>query len=213
MVIPLYVLASQMKDTTVFVPNAGLVTARYWKLDNFQYHSSGAQVYGLAFLDGTMSKINPLTLMTNVESAMYLNYVMGEGGSARNMDAVTEVVFDYSMPVTPASLSIYGNEWDEDYIESADISFSADGSTWFLLGTWNRTEVAPIWTADRSGRYNPLPSFSATYVPRMNSAVVLGRVPGKTMVSRLQKKLILGRPPTGNIYTPSFRAAVITIPE
>lgn len=123
----------------------GMKTARYWRLDNIVYNNTIPQIYGLKFWKSgvhsvSTNALNPVTITTSSgeQTSLYnVSRLLGDSGTVYTITGITFFNFDFGSPVRPDRLEIWGWEWDRDCMQSFDISWSDDNSTWTKVGEWN----------------------------------------------------------------------------
>lgn len=189
------------------------ISARYWRLDNFSYHSSITQIRGLWFAtkDSTgWTKLNPSSI-TNDTGDVTAAFDSTSHTTITTVDAITYFEFDMGVSVAPEQLVIFGNEWDTDYIVSADLSYSDDGITWTKVSEFNADDSA---TGQARVNYDgtsyptrPIrPPNGQALITSSHVGIVSGRRTDAMTITRGEIIVLSGRHPagvaivTGNLY-------------
>lgn len=181
----------------------GMMNVRYWKMDNFVYHSSGTQIYGFGFYSGSTpdTLLTPSTVTTNLGTNTNLADTRWNDTGPNNiinMDSITEVVFDFGTQVKPQLFEMYAHESDLDYITSFDISASDDGVTYTKVGEFNINETVNRILYDATYYVAPVIwANNAIEIPRTNITVVDGRVSEGVFLNRPKMTVIHGRAAEG----------------
>ncbi|ACL81304.1 hypothetical protein [Silicibacter phage DSS3phi2] len=167
-------------------PVLNLISARYWRINNLVYNTSGTQINGLTFGTGESlaATLNPVSITndTGDVTATFNKTVQTNPRPAlslANIDAVTFFDFDFGEPVTPTVFSIWGHEWDTDNIVSFNMSYSSDGTNWTLLLTSFATDFFTKWSGVSTDsveiKLRIIPPTNGTFVSNAHQNVILGR--------------------------------------
>ena len=208
------------RGAAIFVPPSttnGFKAARYWRVDNIVRESTGTQITGLAFFGNGMSaaaQLSPVSITTDVgdETAKYNRTIFTSAISISTVDAVTFFNFDYGSDVIPTGFAIYGNEWDVDYIRTADISYSDDGIVWTKGGEWFRFDGDRNVSIDYAQHYTKnIWADAAVAICQSRIPIVSGRSTSAIVTAKAEVNVISGRHPSQQVI-PMSRIAIITIP-
>lgn len=188
-------------------PSGGMVTARYWRIDNFVYQdSSRTEIYNIGFWDSGVDPI-PVTITTNNgdQTTALTN------GSVINISSITYMDFDYGTDITADMLRLRARELDTDYIISADISYSDDGTSWTKIGSFNYlTSWGSNAGVDGSTVFWDLGvEEGVQLVP--SSYVIVGGPRTEVFLPKRDTYLIYGRHPSQPVFE-TVASYVITIP-
>jgi len=199
------------------------ISARYWRVDNIVRESSATVINGMSF--NTYNRVfannlyhTPVSITTNLgdQTATFDRLkVNGRGGTGlTNIDTITYFEFDYGVPITPNNFSVYAYEIDVDYISTADISYSNDGTTWTKCGEFSHTgqRYTPSWADYTEVRTDAIWTPNVVAIEDAMINLVIGGIDHGVVVQDSRILVLSGRMP-GHIIAENAHLYVLTEPS
>ena len=213
-----YIYPGMIGKVFVAPPAVGsaFISARYWKIDNITRESGGTTIYGITLWKGDTILPDPATMVANTGDFLNLwrSRRNGDSGVNTTMDTITDITFDFGTNVSPDRVALWGVEWDVNYIDSFDISYSHDNVTFHKIGHWDdATQTGESGWRDNTEYFNPMIS-SHEYLGNSHAEqnLVLGRRSEAQVAVRAEVILIMGRMNVGT-YAATGHLYVITTPD